>query len=251
MAVIHTKAIILRHSTDREQDRVLTVLTPDHGQLRVRARGTKKSTSKLAGSLEPVTEVEMSLADGRTLDQIIGSVIIERWPVLHQDLVATVSSQWLLELVEAVTKPAQPTAGLYDLVRTELQAMTAEVSWSPARRWLQLLRRASELLAHEGFRPSLEICGRCHQPLQPAIVYEPAHGFAHRGEAGHGAISLDQTTWDFLRTGNWPAKDRLTLLQVHKVVEAMVHHTIDQPLRSERVLRSVIRLELPATHQAE
>ena len=35
MAVFHTKAIILRHSTDREHDRLLSVLTPNHGQLRI------------------------------------------------------------------------------------------------------------------------------------------------------------------------------------------------------------------------
>lgn len=251
MAVIHTKAIILRHSTDREHDRLLTVLTPQHGQLRVRARGTKKSTSKLAGSLEPMTEVDLSLADGRVVEQVIGSVIIDRFPVLHDDLVASVSSQWLLELVDVMTKPAQPTAGLYDLVRQSLVEMSSEVVMPLGRRWLLLLRRASLFLAHEGFRPSLDVCGRCHRPLEGLAAYEPAYGFVHRGEAAVDALMLDDHHLLFLRTGQWPQSERPALLHLHKIIEAMIHHTIDQPLRSERVLRSVMRVELPVHRSSE
>ena len=83
------------------------------------------------------------------------------------------------------------------------------------------------------------------------MSYEPTHGFVHRGEAGVQALPLDETSWTFLRTGDWPVSDRAALLQLHKVIEALVHHTIDQPLRSERVLRSVIRLELPGRGRTE
>ncbi len=220
MSVIRTTAIILRHSTDREHDRVLTVLTSDHGQLRVRARGTKRSTSKLAGSLEPVTEVDLSLADGRTMDVVIGSVVIERWPVLHHDLVASVSSQWLLELVAAVTKPAQDTKQVYDLVRHQLQDMTIEVGWSISRRWLMLLKRASQVLTAEGFWP------QTNNDLSEGVIV-------------------------FLKTGDWPSNERAAVIELHKMVESVIHKTIDQPLLSERVLRSVFRHELPVRRPAE
>src|SRR5689334_22426688 len=208
MAVIHTKALILRHSTEREHDRLLTVLTPDHGQLRVRARGTKKRTSTFAGWLDSVTDVDLSLADGRVMEQVIGSIIIEPFAILHDDLVSSVSSQWFLELVMAITKPAQPTTGLYDLVRNILVEMVTESELPLLRRWLLLLRRADELLAHEGFRPSLDVCGRCHRPLDSDAVYEPSYGFVHRTEAMAGGYPLDQAGLHFLRSGQWPDAER-------------------------------------------
>lgn len=245
MSVIHTRALILRHSTEREHDRLVTVLTPGHGQLRIRARGTKKSTSKLAGSLEPVTEVDLSLANGRVIDQVIGSVMVNRYPQLHDDLVGLASAQWLLELVEALTKPALPTAGLYDLVLTFLSDMSRETELRPAQRWLLLLHRACLLLQHEGFMPGWETCGRCRQSLNGEVSYESQHGFVHRLEALPGSRSLSDSTVAFLQRLQWPNVERPMVLELHAVVESAIHHTIDQPLKSEQVLRSIMRLELP------
>ncbi|MBI2984789.1 MAG: DNA repair protein RecO [Candidatus Kerfeldbacteria bacterium] len=242
--VIRTKALILRHTDDREHDRQLVVLTPNLGQQQIRARGTKKSISKLGGSLEPLMEVDMMVANGRVVDVVTGSIIRRRWPRLRSDLIALVSAQWLFELVERVTKPNQPEPGLYPLVVQMLEAMTGEIVWSSGRRWLLLLRRAWQILQHEGFAPSLERCGFCHRPLSADdLVFQPLHGFVHRAEAQAGYMALSTDTVDYLRNEGQPNDQRQIFRQVRQLLRLVIEQTLDRPLQSDQVLQSVMRFE--------
>ncbi|GEM_PF-1136980 len=243
MAAVRTKALILRHSPEREYDRVITVLTPDHGQLRVRARGTKKSVSKLGGSLEPLMEVDLSLANGRHLDQVIGSVILNRFANLRTDSSVIVAAQWFLELVERITKPGQVGSGLYDLVMQELQSLGEAATQTPGALWLELCRKAWRVIDHEGFAPAMDRCAKCHKPLsadEPA-AYQPTIGFLHPTESGAGALRLDPAAIDVLRGQAPIIADRKIFRQVHAVLEDVLHRTIDRPLNSEGVLRAVLR----------
>lgn len=245
MAVVRTKALILRHSPERDYDRVLTVLTPDHGQLRVRARGTKKSVSKLGGSLEPLTEVDLSLASGRYLDQVIGSIILERFAELRTDPAVIVGAQWFLELVERITKPGQVGSGLYDLVIHELRTLSETAPRTPGALWLELCRKAWRVIDHEGFAPATDRCARCHKPLaadEPA-AYEHTIGFLHSAEGGTEALHLEPAAMAVLRGQAPIMADRKIFRQVHAVLEDVLHRTIDRPLNSEAVLRAVLRAE--------
>ncbi|MEK7537981.1 MAG: DNA repair protein RecO [Patescibacteria group bacterium] len=244
MSVIRTKALILRHSTDREHDRMIVVLTPKHGQMRIRARGTKKSTSKLGGSLEPLMEVDLNIADGRTTGLVTGSVVLDRFESLRRDAISLTMAQWLLELVEAVTKPEQAAEALYRLTKEALLTMGDEVEWPVGRRWLALCRRGFDVMRHEGFAPPLDTCGVCHRTLAAdAAAYHPRQGFTHRSEAYPDALTLSAATVEYLRHGRQPEADRAVFRQARPLVELLVHHTLDRPLKSERVLRSVVRLE--------
>lgn len=245
MAVVRTKALILRHLPEREFDRVLTVLTPDHGQLRIRARGTKKSVSKLGGSLEPLTEVDLSLASGRYLDQVIGSVILNRFSNLRNNPAVIVAAQWFLELVERITKPGQVGSGLYDLVIDELQSLNVGDTQTSGALWLELCRKAWRVIDHEGFAPATDVCAKCHKPLaadEPA-AYEHTTGFLHSTEGGIEALQLEPAAMAVLRGQEPIVADRKIFRQVHAVLEDVLHRTIDRPLNSESVLRAVLRAE--------
>lgn len=245
MAVLHTKALILRHLPEREYDRVLTVLTPDHGQLRIRARGTKKSVSKLGGSLEPLTEVDLSLANGRHLDQVIGSVILERFALLRTEPGLIVGAQWFLELVERITKPGQVGSGLYDLVLTELRSLGDERQRTPGALWLGLCRRAWRVIDHEGFAPATDQCAKCHRLFtdDESVAYESTTGFLHPAEAAPAAWTMSSAAMNVLSRSTAIVPDRQVFRQVHAVLEDVLHRTIDRPLNSETVLRAVLRAD--------
>lgn len=228
---------------------MLTILTPSFGQLRVRARGTKKSASKLGGSLEPMMEVDLTLANGRKTDIVTGSVILNRFPGLRQGVVAMTMAQWLLELVESVTKPDQPAEELYEMVISALLEMENEHDASAGQQWLLLCRRALQVMIHEGFAPAMDVCSVCHRPLgEEAVSYHPQQGFVHANEAHSGALNFTSATIHFLKTGEKPSNDRDVFRQAHELIEQLIHHTLDRPLKSERVLRSVVRMaKLPKT----
>lgn len=242
MPVFQTKALILRHTSDREHDRILVVLTPDHGQMRLRARGTKKSVSKLGGSLEPLTEVELMIADGRVMDQVIGSVIRRSFFELRRDVLSLVMAQWLMELVERVTKPGQANPKLYTLVLSALADIGQELDWTPGRRWLALYRQAWNILSHEGFVPSMQRCATCHQVLADGeIMYHPVQGFIHRREAAAGAWRIEPVLSAYLLTGVMSADERQGWRDMRRLLDHVIQHALDRPLASERVLQEVMK----------
>ena len=65
-----TEAIVLSRFDLGEADRVLTLITPGIGKLKAIAKGVRRPTSRLGGSLEPFAELTIALARGRTFGTI-------------------------------------------------------------------------------------------------------------------------------------------------------------------------------------
>ena len=68
--VYKTEGIVLRSMDLGEADRVLTVLTPRLGKLRVIAKGVRRHAIAIGGGLEPFSDVQLVLAVGRTFDVV-------------------------------------------------------------------------------------------------------------------------------------------------------------------------------------
>jgi len=65
MKQILTTGIILSRTDYGEADRIITVLTPDHGKLKLMARGVRKVKSKLAGGIELFSTSHITYIEGR------------------------------------------------------------------------------------------------------------------------------------------------------------------------------------------
>ncbi len=65
MKPIRTKAIVLRRTNYGEADRILQLLTPEHGKVSVMAKGVRREKSKLAGAVELFAVSDVSLTPGK------------------------------------------------------------------------------------------------------------------------------------------------------------------------------------------
>lgn len=65
MKPIRTKAIVLRRTNYGEADRILQLLTPNHGRLSVIAKGVRREKSKLAGGIELFAVCDVSIIPGK------------------------------------------------------------------------------------------------------------------------------------------------------------------------------------------
>ncbi len=65
MKPIRTKAIVLRRTNYAEADRILQLLTPDHGKMSVIAKGVRREKSKLAGGIELFAVCDVSVIPGK------------------------------------------------------------------------------------------------------------------------------------------------------------------------------------------
>lgn len=81
---IVTRAIFLSRTNYGEADRILTVLTPDHGKLRLMARGVRKSKSKLAGGIELFSVSDITFIRGKA---DIGTLVSARLDVHYGEIV--------------------------------------------------------------------------------------------------------------------------------------------------------------------
>ncbi len=198
------EAIVLRTHKLGEADRIITLLTAEHGQVRAVAKGVRKTTSKFGARVEPFSVIDTQLYIGRTLDTLTqvtsiaqygdaiaadydlylaATVVVETAQRLTADTQDGTHSQYLL-LLGALNALAR---GRHDptLVRTSytLRAL-ALAGWArPASTALSAARRGrmgrsrsptAALFATPAVRPA-------HPPRRPTPSHSSANSSAATG----------------------------------------------------------------------
>ncbi|MGL5832283.1 MAG: DNA repair protein RecO [Waterburya sp.] len=115
--------IVLKGSSLKENDRLVTVLTPEYGLIRAVALGAKKYKSQLRGRTELFVINEFLVIKGRSLDKIIQADTIYTYPGLSRDLGKLATAQYLAELSIALAVAEQPQPELYELLNEHLRRL--------------------------------------------------------------------------------------------------------------------------------
>jgi DNA repair protein RecO (recombination protein O) len=103
-----------------ESDRLLTVLTREHGLVRVVAPGARKANSKLGGRSALFVVNDLLISKGRSLDRIVQAESLESYPGLSQDLRKLTAGQYLAEMVLFQALSHHPQEDLYCLLNEHL-----------------------------------------------------------------------------------------------------------------------------------
>jgi len=159
-----TEAIIIKKTKLGEADRVLTLYTPDLGKIQAIAKGVRRPRSKLAGHLELLTHSLVSLARGRNLDTVTGSQTINSFLPLKSELRLTSYALYTAELVNQFTADHIENRPLFRLLLETMQQLCQAGDNELVLRYFEL-----NLLNEVGYRPQLQQCVACRQPLQPVI----------------------------------------------------------------------------------
>ncbi len=157
-----TDAIVLSRFDYGEADRILSLLTPDHGKIKVIAKGIRRPTSRLGGSLEPLAELRVSLVRGRTFDVVTQVAIVHMWLRLRDSLEATATAWYAAELADRSLEERHPAEPLYALIRRTYELLDAGLEPGRAARWYEM-RLADEL----GQRPEVDRCVECDRLVEP------------------------------------------------------------------------------------
>ena len=70
MPTYRDEAVILRTHKLGEADRIVTLLTRYHGQVRAVAKGVRRTASKFGSRLEPFMVADIQFYEGRNLDTV-------------------------------------------------------------------------------------------------------------------------------------------------------------------------------------
>jgi DNA repair protein RecO (recombination protein O) len=159
MPLYSDEAIVLRTRKLAEADRIITLLTRQHGVVRAVAKGVRRTTSRFGSRLEPFTHVELQLAEGRNLDVITQAVTRSPYgESISADYERYTAASVMLETAERlVVEEREPSVQQYLLLVGALRAM-ADGAHRPTDVMDSFVLRS---LAVAGYAPSFEGCVRC------------------------------------------------------------------------------------------
>jgi DNA repair protein RecO (recombination protein O) len=252
-----TEAIVLRSMDLGEADRVLTVLTPRLGKLRVIAKGIRRTRSRLGGGLEPFSDVHLVLAVGRTFDVVTQSALENPHLGLRDDLHSTAAAWYLVELVDRFCEGTAESHEAFELLGQGLAALDAapaEVSRDVVARWFEL-----HLLNAMGFRPELTQCLDCGAPIGPeGNAYAAEAGGLFGPECSHQSLGARPisaaalTVMRHLQRSSLTAVLRLvvppaTQREAERLLHATVSAVLERELRSRDFLDEVALRGVPAS----
>jgi len=156
MSLYRDHAVILRTWKLGEADRIVSMLTRDHGKVRGVAKGVRRTRSKFGARLEPTSHVAIQLYEGKSdLHTITQVETINRFVSLRQDPDRFAVAESMLESVEQVAQDNDPVPELHTMLWRALA--TLDTDDSP----LVVSAFFLKLLAHDGVQPQLDECISC------------------------------------------------------------------------------------------
>lgn len=228
-----TEAIALRRMDFGEADRIVTVLTPYQGKLRLLARGVRRPTSRMAGHLEPFTHARIQVARGRSLDIVTQAATVTAFRDVRENMAKAAYAFHFGELVDSFLQEADPHPRVFGLLLDALEGLSGSaIAPQLVARYFEL-----QLLSVVGFRPELATCLVCRAEIQPA-----ANGYSARlggvvcsacVEGEPSAIPISPDGLKLLRFLQRAPKEKVALSVAGRVLA-----------EAERVLRDHLELVL-------
>lgn len=237
MAIRSDQGIVLRSFPFGEADRVVVILSPNHGKLRTVAKGIRKTKSRFGGRLEPFTNVDLILYEGRNLDTVTQVSVIETFPRLREDLDRVMAAGTMVEAVDAVASEGEPSLRLFLLLQRGLRALDR----GEAGRDLvtAFLLKLAEVI---GLAPALDSCASCGRPVDSQRFSFPAGGSVCEDCRTESAVRLRPGLTDYLAVlagsdlGDLPESDSQLSGEAMGIARRFVEYHLERRLSSLAVL---------------
>ena len=253
--VYKTEAIVLRTMDLGEADRVLTVLTPRLGKLRVIAKGVRRPRSRIGGALEPFSDVQLVLAVGRTFDVVTSSSLEDPHLGLRNDLHSTAAAWYVVELADRFCEGAADSHEAFRLLAQALSGARraarrgAAARSSPAGSSSTCSRRWAS-------GPSSSPASTAARAIEPeGNAYSPVGGGVICPQCRHAANGARPISTDALKVMRHLQRSPLVGVlrpapasPLQREVERLLHATVSAVL--ERELRTRDFLDEVAAREA-
>lgn len=193
--MFETDAIVLRAIRYGEADSILTLYTRDRGRVSAIAKGTRKSTSKLGGRLQPSVLVHLGLHQGRgDLCTVRHAQVLNAHAGLWIEGYRLRASSSILEAAVRVLGEEEPNDAAFNLLCRGLDHLSRAAPTSSAPRHDPIVLGVhAKLLVVAGLLPRLASCTACGAD-GPFLAFSARQGgvlcdeCAHLGEAVEPAV---------------------------------------------------------------
>lgn len=148
MKQLVTEGIVLSRTDYGEADRIITVLTPQYGKLRLMAKGVRKIKSKLAGGIELFSVSHITFIQGRgEVGTLVSTRLITHYERIIQDINRTMLGYEIIKQLNRATED-EPEAEYFTLLQQVFAALNdASISLDLIQTWFtaQVLRQAGHM----------------------------------------------------------------------------------------------------------
>jgi len=167
MNQLSTQGIVLSRTDFQEADRIITMLTPDQGKIRLIAKGVRRSKSKLAGGLELFSISDITYIKGRSeIFTLVSNRLHEHFGEIVKNIDRTMLGYDFLKRINKITED-EPDATYFDLLAQSLEALNnSDLSVQLVDLWFSL-----QLLKVSGHMPNL-LTDMTGQKLDAKKTYE-------------------------------------------------------------------------------
>ncbi|HYR96601.1 MAG TPA: DNA repair protein RecO [Candidatus Binatus sp.] len=153
-----TPAFVLRTRPYGESDRIVTLMTEQHGKLTGIAKGAKNSRRRFGGTLEPFVRI-LAVFQQRSASDLVFLLRCELlgvWRAFTRDLDRFAAGSYVLELTDLMVLGREPGREVYRLLYDALALLDGGAPTEPVLRAFEL-----HLLAATGYAPVLDHCRAC------------------------------------------------------------------------------------------
>lgn len=237
MTMFDVKAICLKATPFKEADKVLSLYTAEHGELRAIAKGVKKPTSKLAGACEALTLNHVYLAKGKSLHTVCHYDRVESFSHLRQDLERLAAGSICTDVIRLLGRENDPDSDrIYQLLAETLYRLD-----NPAIPWIQSsLEFHLQMLKLAGYLPAFTRCVSCEKlldlentPYHPFFL--PMGGFlcshCHPLRTESHPVNVSTTTIKLFQSPDQPELYKNTL-KAHRFLAYYWGNKLESPLKS-------------------
>lgn len=159
------ECLVLQSVAYREQDRLLTILSPEQGRERVVARGAAKPAGALRPIAQPFTQASLVLSPAKGgLSFVREGRPLRCFLPLTAGLERFTYGAYCSELALSVAQVGQPAGSLYALLLATWTLLQLDDAPERAARFFEL-----RLLDSQGLLPDLEVCGGCGVPVDSGV----------------------------------------------------------------------------------
>jgi len=247
VALVRSEGIVLKTHALGDTSRIAVVYMRDLGLIKLVAKGARRTPARFGFALEPLSRAQFHfyhrsdrdlhlLSQADTIDPIGGRIA---------DLVRLAHAQAALELIDRLVWGEEPHPELYDLLVATLESVARVPAAALPAFTIAFQLQVASLL---GYRPRLDRCAGCGEPLSPERLFSPAHGGlvcdACAAQGGAVRLSADALAGLSLLLSRpvGEAGDYVELKrsgEILRVVEAFLRHHFQrfQGLKSLELLR--------------
>lgn len=244
MATIKTDGIVLRHADFGDNDRMVTLLTPQMGLLSFCAYGCRKANSHRAVATELFSTGEFVLNQKSDRFSLSSFHFSESYYPLREDFDKLSHAVYWMNLCEAVTQPAENCERLYKMLLYSLAVLT--YGELPLRPLTAVFFMQFSIL--QGFSPSLDRCVYCKKESAYPLRFDVEAGCicCATCTARGIALTIEELIWlreaqvkgAFVLAGRreLPKSPASGINNIFQILHAHIEHRIEKKIHSIKLL---------------